>query len=179
MMTEPQHFLIDRADTPVGEMIIVADEQGRMRALGWSDLEERLTGPLVILYRKSGYTLTPKRDPGGLTTAMRRYFAGDLAIIDTLPIETGGTPFQRAAWSALRKVPCGTTRTYAEHARLIGKPAAIRAVGTANGANPISVVVPCHRLVGADGSLVKYGGGLKRKEWLLAHEGARDRNSRA
>ena len=82
-----------------------------------------------------------------------------------------GTPFQKRVWDALRQVPAGKTATYAEIAVLIGSPAAVRAVGAANGANPVAVVVPCHRIIGSNGTLTGYGGGLKRKEWLLRHEG--------
>ena len=121
---------------------------------------------------KAGYTLTPRRNPGGLSTAMRAYFAGDLAVIDTLKVDTGGTDFQRAVWRQLRRIPCGKTISYAELARRIGKPKAVRAVGLANGSNPISIVVPCHRVIGTDGSLTGYGGGLHRKQWLLEHEHA-------
>ena len=104
---------------------------------------------------------------------MRRYFEGDIAAIDTIEVKTGGTPFQRSVWKALRKIEAGTTVTYAELARRIGRPTAIRAAGLANGQNPIGIVVPCHRVIGSDGSLTGYGGGLQRKEWLLKHEGAR------
>jgi methylated-DNA-[protein]-cysteine S-methyltransferase len=83
-----------------------------------------------------------------------------------------GTDFQRTVWQALRRIPCGTTISYGELARRIGRPAAVRAVGLANGANPVGVVVPCHRVIGADGSLTGYGGGIERKRWLLAHERA-------
>jgi methylated-DNA-[protein]-cysteine S-methyltransferase len=91
-------------------------------------------------------------------------------VIDTLPVETGGTPFQREVWHALREIPCGTTTSYGKLAELIGRPAAMRAVGLANGANPVAVVVPCHRVIGANGSLTGYGGGIERKRWLLDHE---------
>ena len=112
------------------------------------------------------------RDPGGLTRAMRAYFKGDLGIIDKLPVETPGTPFQRSVWQALSKIRRGRTISYAELARRIGKPRAVRAAGLANGQNPISIVVPCHRVIGSDGTLTGYGGGLPRKKWLLEHEGA-------
>ena len=84
-----------------------------------------------------------------------------------------GTPFQRAVWAALRRIPAGETLSYGQLAAQIGKPKAVRAVGLANGSNPVGVVVPCHRVIGADGSLTGYGGGLPRKLWLLEHEGAR------
>jgi methylated-DNA-[protein]-cysteine S-methyltransferase len=99
------------------------------------------------------------------------YFAGHVESIDTLAIATGGTTFQRRVWSALRAIPAGRTVSYQALAAAIGHPRAVRAVGAANGANPIGIVVPCHRVVGTDGSLTGYGGGLDRKRWLLSHEG--------
>ncbi len=117
--------------------------------------------------------MTEASNPWGLTEAFARYFAGDLRAIEALPVCSAGTEFQRAVWSALREIPCGETWSYGELARRIGRPTAVRAVGLANGANPVAVVVPCHRVIGADRSLTGYGGGLHRKEWLLAHE-ARD-----
>jgi len=103
---------------------------------------------------------------------MRAYFKCDIAAIDGLPVETAGTPFQRSVWRALRRIRRGTTISYAELARWIGKPRAVRAAGLANGQNPISIVVPCHRVIGSNGTLTGYGGGLPRKKWLLEHEGA-------
>jgi len=97
--------------------------------------------------------------------------AGVLSALDAIPVHTSGTPFQCEVWAALRAIPAGQTLSYGALAQAIGRPAAIRAVGHANGANPLSVVVPCHRLIGASGSLTGYGGGLERKRWLLAHEG--------
>ena len=96
---------------------------------------------------------------------------GDIAVLGKLPVASNGTPFQTSIWRALRKIKDGTTISYAELARRIGKPSAVRAAGLANGQNPISIVVPCHRVIGSDGSLTGYGGGLPRKEWLLRHEG--------
>jgi methylated-DNA-[protein]-cysteine S-methyltransferase len=98
------------------------------------------------------------------------YFDGDLHAIDALPVATEGTVFQKSVWQALRTIPTGKTMSYGELAVKIGKPAAVRAVGLANGSNPIGVVVPCHRVIGANGSLTGYGGGLERKRWLLDHE---------
>jgi methylated-DNA-[protein]-cysteine S-methyltransferase len=104
---------------------------------------------------------------------MRAYFKGDIGAIDRLPVdESAGTPFQRSVWRALRKIKSGKTISYAELARRIGKPKAVRAAGLANGQNPISIVVPCHRVIGSNGTLTGYGGGLPRKKWLLEHEGA-------
>ncbi|MBP2230878.1 methylated-DNA-[protein]-cysteine S-methyltransferase [Azospirillum agricola] len=173
-MAEPLHLLIDRTDTPIGELIVVADPDGHLRAVDWTEHEPRMHR-LLRLHYGTGFTLTPAHDPAGLTDAMATYFAGDLAIIDRLPVRTGGTGFQRTVWEALRGVPCGTTITYTELARRAGRPAAVRAAGHANGANPVGIVVPCHRVVGTDGSLTGYGGGIERKRWLLAHE----RQSRA
>lgn len=173
-MPEVLRLRMDRIDTPIGELVIVADGEGRLRASYWIDHEEQLPGLLRRHYGERGFALEWERDPGGLTTAMAAYFAGDLAAIDGLPVETGGTPFQRAVWTALREVRCGTTVSYGEIARRIGRPAAVRAVGLANGANPVGIVVPCHRVVGSNGALTGYGGGIERKRWLLAHErGAR------
>jgi methylated-DNA-[protein]-cysteine S-methyltransferase len=104
-----------------------------------------------------------------LADQLTTYFTGQLTRFD-LELETGGTPFQRRVWDALRSIPYGTTTSYSELAAQLGEPRAVRAVGSANGRNPISIVIPCHRVVGADGGLTGYGGGLQRKQWLLAHE---------
>lgn len=171
-MTEHLDFKVDRLATPVGELLIVADGEGNLRTIDWTDHEARMRLLLDRYYGKGRYTFSPARDPGGLTKAMRAYFKGDIAAIDTLPVETTGTQFQRSIWQALRKIPRGTTITYAELAKRIDKPKAIRAAGLANGQNPISIVVPCHRVIGSNGTLTGYGGGLPRKKWLLEHEGA-------
>jgi methylated-DNA-[protein]-cysteine S-methyltransferase len=110
-------------------------------------------------------------DPGGARRVLNRYFKGDLDSLDELPVELNGTAFQKSVWQALRSVPAGTTASYSELAKRVGTPAAVRAVGAANGANPIAVVLPCHRIIGSNGSLTGYGGGLQRKRWLLDHEG--------
>ena len=171
MPREKLDLLIDRLPTPAGEMIVIADSEGNLRVIDWTEHETRMKQLLDRQYGKGTYTLTPARDPGGLSSAMQRYFKGDRAVIDTLPVKTAGTPFQRSVWKALRKIKCGTTISYAELAKRIGRPKAVRAVGLANGQNPISVVVPCHRVIGSNGSLTGYGGGLPRKKWLLEHEG--------
>ncbi|MDP2330706.1 MAG: methylated-DNA--[protein]-cysteine S-methyltransferase [Reyranella sp.] len=170
-MAEQLQFLVDRMATPIGELLIVADRAGKLRTIDWTDHEARMRQLLDRQYGKGSYTLTAARDPGGLTRTMRAYFNGDIAVIDSLPVETAGTPFQRSVWRALRRIRGGKTISYAELARRIGKPRAVRAAGLANGQNPISIVVPCHRVIGSDGSLTGYGGGLPRKKWLLEHEG--------
>ena len=172
-MAELLRLLVDRTDTPIGELLVVADGEGRLRAVYWSDGEEQMLRLFGRRYGERGFVLEPAPDPHGLTTAMNAYFAGDLGAIDRLPVETGGTPFQQTVWTALREIPCGTTVSYSELARRIDRPSAVRAVGLANGANPVGVVVPCHRVVGADGTLTGYGGGIDRKRWLLDHETTR------
>lgn len=167
-------LMFDRLPSPLGELLIVADEAGRLRAIDWCE-EERLRARLARSLGGADFSLAPQPNPAGLTTALKAYFAGDLAVIDTLPVEAAGTPFQRAVWAALRDIACGTTVSYGEIARRIGQPGAMRAVGLANNSNPIPIVVPCHRVIGADGALVGFGGGLDRKRWLLDHEGAGSR----
>ena len=171
-MTEQLEFLVDRLSTPIGELLIVADRAGKLRTIDWTDHEARMRQLLDRHYGKGSYRLTATRDPGGLTRTMRAYFKGDIAAIGSLPVATAGTPFQTSVWQALRRIKAGRTISYAELARRIGKPKAVRAVGLANGQNPISIVVPCHRVIGSDGTLTGYGGGLPRKQWLLEHEGA-------
>ena len=168
---ESLKLTIESLDTPIGVLRIVTDGAGALRAVGWLDLEERLQRDLRRQYGAGGFRLEADRATSAVSRSIRRYFAGELSAIDALPVETGGTPFQRTVWRALRGIACGTTVTYSELAARIGRPAAARAAGAANGANPVGVVVPCHRVVGADGSLTAYGGGLERKAWLLRHEG--------
>ena len=177
-MTAPLEFFSDSLATPIGQLIYICDSegvsegQGALRMVDWSDHEARAVRLLDIHYGKGGYTLTPKRDPFGLTTRLAGYFAGDIHAIDDIPTATAGTVFQREVWRALRDIPAAETISYGQLAQRIGRPRAVRAVGLANGSNPIGVVVPCHRVIGANGSLTGYGGGLHRKEWLLAHERA-------
>jgi len=164
-------LLIDRIDTPIGEMLIVADHNGSLRAADWREYEDRMHRLLQLHYGENGFRFEPTRNPNRLSDTIRSYFAGELQAIDGIPVQTAGTPFQREVWRALRKIPCGTTISYAKLAEQIGRPAAVRAVGLANGSNPIGVVVPCHRVIGSNGSLTGYGGGIERKRWLLQHEG--------
>src|SRR6185503_10702712 len=148
--------LFDELDTPLGRFAIVADSDGRLRAAGFVDRHPRMEREL-----RAG-TLERAQNPGGLTAAVARYFAGELGALDDLPVAPCGTPFQRAVWQALREIGCGETRSYGELARRIGRPSAVRAVGMANGQNPIALIVPCHRVIGSDGSLTGYGGGVER-----------------
>ena len=171
-MSDVLRLYVDRLTTPIGELVLVADDDGRLRAVHFGEHETALLRHLRQHCGEAGLALEPKRDPGGLTTALRAYFDGKLGAIDGIPVVTAGTSFQQMVWAALREIPCGTTVSYGELARRINRPSAVRAVGLANGANPIGIVVPCHRVIGANGTLTGYGGGLDRKRWLLAHESA-------
>jgi methylated-DNA-[protein]-cysteine S-methyltransferase len=174
---EALKLLIDRIDTPIGEMLIVSDHDGNLRAVDWADHEIRMRRLLRLHYGDNGFKLAPTRNPNGLTSAISRYFAGKLTAIDALPVQTAGTPFQREVWRALREITCGTTASYTTLAERIGRPNAVRAVGLANGSNPVGIVIPCHRVLGANGSLTGYAGGMERKRWLLEHEANRRTNS--
>jgi methylated-DNA-[protein]-cysteine S-methyltransferase len=165
---------LDRVATPIGVLLLLQDDDGRLRGIDWREYEARMLRLLQLHHLHQGAGVVELRSGDGTGDAiacLRRYFAGELHALDGLPVATGGTPFQRCVWAALREIPVGTTISYGELARRIGKPSASRAVGHANGANPVGIVVPCHRVIGADGSLTGYGGGIERKRWLLAHEG--------
>jgi methylated-DNA-[protein]-cysteine S-methyltransferase len=165
----PETFHLDRLATPIGTALLVTDADGVLRALDWDDHEARMRELLRLQY--GAMTLTAARAPAVVRSALSGYFKGDLDRLGEIKWRVAGTPFQRKVWNALPKIPAGSTLSYGALAAKLGSPRAMRAVGHANGANPLSVVVPCHRLIGANGSLVKYGGGLERKRWLLRHEG--------
>ena len=165
-----QTFFIEHIETPTGRMRIVTDSERRLRAADWNDHEPRMQKLLQRHYGVGSIELREPSRPSTAARALRAYFEGDLNAVDDLPTETNGTAFQRAVWSALRTIPAGRTVSYGALADQIGHPKAVRAVGLANGANPIAIVVPCHRVIGANASLTGYGGGLHRKRWLLAHE---------
>ncbi len=171
-MQDALTFTLSRLPTPLGTMLVATDADGRLRALDWETHVERMHRLLGRLYRPIIVRLVDGDAAGPVLDRLRAFFAGDLRSIDDIAVETGGTPFQRTVWSALRRIPAGETWSYRALARHVGRPDAVRAVGTANGANPISIVVPCHRVIGHDGSLTGYGGGLERKAWLLNHERA-------
>lgn len=164
-------WLLGRLATPVGTLLVVSDTAQRLRALDWADHEVRLQRLLRLQYRQD-ISLQNAVVPSAIEEALAAYFAGQLTALNDLPIELGGTPFQRAVWTGLRAIPAGTTQTYGGLAAAIGRPRAVRAVGLANGANPIAMVVPCHRVIGANATLTGYAGGLPRKQWLLTHEGS-------
>jgi methylated-DNA-[protein]-cysteine S-methyltransferase len=162
-------FNLDRQATPIGIALLVTDAEGALCALDWEDYEQRMRELLRLHH--GAVTLRERRAPVETRGALSGYFDGELDRLTTIKWRVAGTPFQRKVWSALAKIPVGTTLSYGALAGQLDMPKAMRAVGHANGSNPISVVLPCHRLIGADGSLVKYGGGLERKRWLLRHEG--------
>ena len=165
----PETFGIDRLQTPIGTALLVTDAGGVLRALDWEEHEPRMKDLLRLQY--GAVVLKDERSPRDLRAALTAYFKGNLASLKSIKWRVVGTPFQHKVWTALPKIPVGTTTSYGALAAKLGMPRAVRAVGHANGSNPISVVVPCHRLIGANGALVKYGGGLERKRWLLEHEG--------
>ncbi|HQR90651.1 MAG: methylated-DNA--protein-cysteine methyltransferase [Caulobacter sp. 12-67-6] len=170
-MPPPISLTLDRLTSPIGEILLVTDEAGRVRAIDFHDYASRMMRLLRLHYGDT--TLDEGVAPAAAREALTDYFDGQLDALPAISWATGGTAFQRTVWTALLDVPAGTTSTYAALAARIGKPAATRAVGAANGANPIAILVPCHRLVGANGSLTGYAGGLERKQWLLRHEGVR------
>jgi methylated-DNA-[protein]-cysteine S-methyltransferase len=165
----PETFLLDRFKTPIGTALLVTDKEGVLCALDWEDYEPRMRQLLRL--QVGAVELVNGRASKSIREALSGYFAGDLSRLKAIPWRVAGTSFQRNVWTALRTIPAGTTLSYGALAMRLDVPKAVRAVGHANGANPISVVVPCHRVIGADGSLTGYGGGLDRKRWLLEHEG--------
>lgn len=167
----PVSFGLDRLPTPIGTALLVTDAEGTLRALDWEDYEHRMRKLLRLHYGPMDISDQPA--PTEMRTALSRYFEGDLGQLSGIAWRVAGTPFQQKVWTALAQIPAGTTLSYGSLAARLDMPKAVRAVGHANGSNPISVVIPCHRLIGSDGSLVKYGGGLERKRWLLRHEGVK------
>ena len=160
----------DRVTSPIGTILLVTDGEGWLRALDFEDHAERMHRLLRRHYGAGGYTLASGEAPAQVVDALHAFFAGDLSAVDAIRVATAGTSFQRRVWSALRRIPAGTTTSYGALAARLGMAGAARAVGLANGSNPVGIVVPCHRVVGAGGALTGYGGGIERKRWLLAHE---------
>jgi methylated-DNA-[protein]-cysteine S-methyltransferase len=171
----PERLRLDRLTTPIGESLIVTDEAGCLRAFDWADRESSMARLLRLHYRSM--VPEPGAAPGHLMCLLRRYFDGDIGCLAAIEWRTAGTPFQRVVWTGLTTIAPGETLSYGALAAKLGCPKSVRAVGLANGSNPISVVVPCHRVIGADGSLTGYGGGIARKRWLLNHEGAAFRDA--
>jgi methylated-DNA-[protein]-cysteine S-methyltransferase len=165
----PERLRLDRVATPIGEALIVTDEAGCLRAFDWADRATSMNRLLRLHY--GSMIAAPGPAPEKVKRLLHDYFGGDVDCLAAIEWRTSGTAFQRAVWRALTTIAPGETLSYGALAAKLGCPAAVRAVGAANGSNPISVVVPCHRVIGADGSLTGYGGGLERKRWLLRHEG--------
>lgn len=161
-------ILADSIETPVGPLQLLAKD-GAMLLLEFDDATDRIAREMRR--RFGDVEFVRSEDPFGFSTKVRAYFRGDLSAIDDIPTDGGGTPFQQRVWAELRRIPAGTTISYGELARRLGDPNLMRAVGMANGRNPVAIVVPCHRVIGADGTMTGYGGGIDRKVWLLAHEG--------
>ena len=157
------HRFLDHLNTPIGRLALVVDTDGRLCVAGFTESHPRMTAELEE-------SLVPRTDPAGITSKLARYFSGELDALTGIALHQSGTPFQQEVWTALQQIPMGQTRSYSDLAKQIGRPKAVRAVGAANGANPIAIVVPCHRVIGANGTLTGYAGGLSRKRWLLAHE---------
>lgn len=165
--------------TPLGELLLVFDACAQLYAAEWRDDasvagSERMRVALARQARVIGAhvldAVPATAIPATLRNAFDNYFSGAIDALQHVSCAVAGTAFQCIVWQALRGIAPGQTCSYRDLARDIGKPAAIRAVGTANGANPLSIVVPCHRVIGSDGALTGYGGGLERKRWLLEHE---------
>ena len=155
----------DFIDTPIGKMQLVANDNAVL-LLDFADNRKRIE--TLLEKRFKSYSLETK--PLVYTQLVKNYFTGDLAGLHSIPTETGGTAFQQQVWQSLLQIPIGSTWSYLALATRIGNPKATRAVGMTNGLNPISLILPCHRVIGANGKLTGYAGGLERKKWLLEHE---------
>jgi O-6-methylguanine DNA methyltransferase len=158
----------EKRESPVSPLLLAADDEGALRVLEFADHESRMHRLLRQHY--GNYQLVEGAIPASISRAIDAYFEGDLDALADVPVATGGTAFQQDVWRGLRAIPSAVTISYGELARNVGRPGASRAVGAANGSNPIAIVVPCHRVIGADGTLTGYGGGVDRKRWLLDHE---------
>ena len=166
---QPETLTLDRLTTPVGEVLLITGPEGAVRALDFAGYESRMHR--LLARHSPGASLTEGRAPEAVRKAVLAYFEGDVSALDALPVKTGGTAFQKSVWTALRAIPVGETRSYGQLAAAVGSPRAVRAAGLATGQPPVAIIVPCHRVIGANGTLTGYAGGLERKRWLLAHEG--------
>jgi len=169
MLTVTSRLVVSRIGTPLAPLHLITDAEGAVLALDFEDFEERMRR--LLLRYHGPVAPVPGDPPRAAAEALAAYFEGEVTALDRLPVRMGGTPFQTGVWTALRAIPAGETRSYGTLAAALGTPKAVRAVGLANGANPVALIVPCHRVVGASGALTGYAGGLARKAWLLRHEG--------
>ena len=165
-----KHLKSDRYKSPIGEIVMLVDD-GRLCYLDFADNDGRLEQLLTARYGE--FSLTPEPNPLNLRERLAHYFAGRWDAFDGLELSTDGTDFQRRVWRSLRTIPPGKAISYRRLASAIKKPRAIRAVAGANARNPIAIIIPCHRVIAADGSLAGYAGGVERKSWLLNHEGVK------
>ena len=163
-------FSLYRLATPIGPLLIVTDDAQRLRGIEWEDHRPRLEKLMQRYYGREGFELHDATSPPPAHRALQAYFEGEFDAVAALETAKAGTEFQRLVWAGLRRIPVGQTLSYGGLAAKLGRPTASRAVGLANGANPIPIVVPCHRVIGADSSLTGFGSGLPRKRWLLDHE---------
>ena len=161
---------VEQLSSVLGPMLLLTDDQQNLRMVDWVDCQERMDRLLRRQYGLGRTRTVPSSRRTAARDAMEAYFSGDLTAIDRLPVANGGTDFQREVWAALRTIPAGQTCSYGQLAAAIDRPKAVRALGLANAANPIAIVVPCHRVIGANGALTGYRSGLARKRWLLDHE---------
>lgn len=158
----------DYVTTPIGDVVLVATDDALVY-VDFADNEERLQRLLTRRYRN--FVLARDTSLNRFAVQIKRYFDGELHALDSLPVSTGGTPFQQGVWLKLRDIPVGQTMSYGQLATQVSLPKGARAVGMANGLNPIGIVLPCHRVIGTNQSLTGYAGGIERKRWLLRHEG--------
>jgi methylated-DNA-[protein]-cysteine S-methyltransferase len=167
--TSPNRIFVGLVPSPIGPLAFLTDDA----ALRGLDLRGNLDELIADFSRRHGdIAVDESADPLSIQKQLDAYFGGDVRALDATAAIPDGTPFQLQVWTHLRSIRAGTTTTYGAIAHELGKPSSTRAVGAANGANPIPLVIPCHRVIGANGTLTGYGGGLHRKEWLLRHEGA-------
>jgi methylated-DNA-[protein]-cysteine S-methyltransferase len=162
-------FRYSHYQAPVGPITLAVSPRG-VCALAFSEYWTQLRDELQR--RLDAVSFVEADMPPDVRQRLDAYFAGELEALDSIEVDLHGTPFQLKVWAELRKIPAGATRSYHELARAVGCPGGARAAGAANGANPVSLIVPCHRVIRADGGIGGYGGGIERKIWLLRHEGA-------
>ena len=159
---------IDHMESPIGRIVLAACG-GALCALDFRESPQPVAARLERRY--GALQVSNGNGARRFRERLEAYFRGEIDALDGVAVDPGGTAFQREVWSELRRIPAGSTASYSQIAAAIGRPTAVRAVGLANARNPVAVVVPCHRVVGLDGSLTGYAGGLERKRWLLEHEG--------
>jgi methylated-DNA-[protein]-cysteine S-methyltransferase len=161
-------LLLDEIHSEIGTILLVANQEA-LCALDFTTAQQQMMKRLMVRY--GCFELERVADPHGFSSLVQAYFEGNYSALDSIPASTGGTQFQQQVWSALRDVTPGIAISYGELAAKLGKPTAARAVGMANALNPVCIVIPCHRVIGANATLTGYSGGLERKQWLLRHEG--------